>query len=88
MKCAALEYANQNIRINAINPGATSTPMIDTFLNGSSEYAQTILDKQPSGAIATPENCAKAAVWLCADFNDQIIGITLPIDGGFSAGKY
>ncbi len=87
-KCAALEYARDNIRVNTVNPGATITEMSEKAKEENPDYFKGVLDSIPTGKMATAENVAKATVWLCADFNDQITGVNLPVDGGFSSGRY
>lgn len=88
VKCAALEFARDNIRVNTVNPGATITEMSAKAEQENPDYFKGVLESIATGKMATAENIAKATVWLCADFNDQITGINLPVDGGFSAGRY
>jgi NAD(P)-dependent dehydrogenase (short-subunit alcohol dehydrogenase family) len=87
VKGAALEYASQKVRVNAIAPGVTFTPGVAGFFTGRPDYEGALKEKIPTGAFTTVENQAKAAVWLCAPFNDQITGVILPIDSGVTAGK-
>lgn len=86
----ALELAPQNIRVNAICPAATDTPMLKDFLPGMADdwdqakerFRQTI----PLGRMPEPEDTANAALFLASAEARMITGIALPVDGGTTAG--
>jgi NAD(P)-dependent dehydrogenase (short-subunit alcohol dehydrogenase family) len=84
-KTAALEYAKSNIRINAICPGPTRTPMLEGILSESgiseSHYNSVI----PQGRIGTPNDIANSVLWLCSDETSFINGHIMVIDGGITA---
>lgn len=87
-KALALDYATQNIRVNALCPGIIETPMLEDFARSRPdpqaawrEYSQA----QPIGRLGTPEECAQAALWLVSDAASFITGVALPVDGGFTA---
>jgi NAD(P)-dependent dehydrogenase (short-subunit alcohol dehydrogenase family) len=80
-KNAALEYANTGLRINAISPGFTYTPMI---LKGSAEKVKELENKHPAGRLAKPEEIAEAVMWLCSDASSFAIGLNLMMDGGYT----
>jgi len=86
-KSAALECARDRsspIRVNAIAPGLTRTPMTERAF---SERLETLGRRLiPLGRLGKPEDCAKAVTWLCSSDADFITGIVLPVDGGQSAG--
>jgi NAD(P)-dependent dehydrogenase (short-subunit alcohol dehydrogenase family) len=85
-KAAALDYANQNIRINAICPGAIRTPMTERIIaRGGPGQEAIIMARQPIGRIGTPEEVARAVVWLCSDAASFVIGHALVVDGGWVA---
>ncbi len=86
-KSVALEYGQQGIRVNAIAPGATITPAIEGWAKSSPEQYNAVLAGMPSGAMSTPEDQGNAVLFLCSDLSTQISGVTLPVDGGFTAGK-
>lgn len=86
-KSVALEYGQQNIRINAIAPGATLTPAIEGWEKMSPDQYNAVLSGMPSGAMSTAEDQGNAVLFLCSDLSSQISGVTLPVDGGFTAGK-
>ena len=84
-KSAAMDYAAQNIRINAICPGVTRTPMVDAMIGDDKELEQLIVGVHPIGRVASPEEIAWAAVWLCSEEASFITGAALPVDGGLVA---
>jgi NAD(P)-dependent dehydrogenase (short-subunit alcohol dehydrogenase family) len=81
-KAAALDYAAQNIRVNAVAPGYIATPMMDRFTGGTPEGRQKVISEEPVGRMGTPEEIAAAVLWLCSDAAAFVIGHTLVIDGG------
>ncbi len=81
-KAAALDYASQNIRINAVCPGIIDTPMMDRFSGGTKEGRQRVISQEPIGRMGQPEEIANAVVWLCSDAASFAIGHALVIDGG------
>ena len=81
-KCAALDYANQGIRINAICPGIIDTKMIERVFGGTPEGQQAILDQEPIGRIGRPEEIADAVLWLCSEQASFAVGHALVVDGG------
>ena len=87
-KALALDYAQDDIRVNALCPGVIDTPMLRRFADAMPdpeaawrEYEQ----EQPIGRLGTPEECAEAALWLVSDHASFITGVALPVDGGFTA---
>ncbi len=80
-KTAALEYAGSGIRINAIAPGGTRTPMIEELL---AKRPKTDKSPYPIGRIAEPEEIAEAVLWLCSDAASFVVGALLTVDGGLS----
>lgn len=86
-KCAALEYAGQGIRINAVAPGPVNTPLAQAFSDNNPEEAKKYTSIVPNGKFSEAEDVANAVVWLCSDLASQITGTIMPVDGGISAGK-
>lgn len=86
-KSVALEYGKQGIRINSIAPGATMTPAIERWSKDSPEQYQGVLDSLPAGEMSTAEDQGNAVMFLCSDLAKQISGVTIPVDGGYTAGK-
>ncbi|MBP1686921.1 MAG: 3-oxoacyl-ACP reductase [Deltaproteobacteria bacterium] len=85
-KSAALEFASQKIRVNAICPGTTWTPMMETLIEGSVEMENMLRAASPYGRMARPEEVAEAAVWLCSGAASFVNGVALPVDAGRVAG--
>ncbi|MEV5986796.1 glucose 1-dehydrogenase [Streptomyces sp. NPDC052051] len=83
-KAAAVEYAAQGIRINAIAPGSTHSEMIDTWLQEEPGARELLLNAAPLPHIADPEEVAEAAAWLCSDRASFVVGATMPVDGGWT----
>jgi NAD(P)-dependent dehydrogenase (short-subunit alcohol dehydrogenase family) len=81
-KAAALDYAPQNIRVNAVAPGYIATPMMDRFTGGTAEGRQKVISEEPVGRMGTPEEIAAAVLYLCSDGAAFVVGHTLVIDGG------
>jgi NAD(P)-dependent dehydrogenase (short-subunit alcohol dehydrogenase family) len=81
-KSAALDYAKKGIRINVLCPGAIDTAMHDRITGGDPKVKAWFRDYYPAGRIATPEEVAKAAVWLCSDEASYMSGHALTMDGG------
>src|SRR5688572_8960982 len=81
-KSAALDYAAQNIRINAVCPGYIDTPMMGRFTGGTPEGRAKVIAEEPVGRMGKPEEIAAAVVWLCSDASTFVIGHAMVIDGG------
>jgi len=81
-KAAALDYAAQNIRINAVCPGYIETPMMERFTGGTPEGRAKVIAEEPVGRMGKPEEVAAAVVWLCSDAAAFMIGHAMVIDGG------
>lgn len=84
-KAAALEYARNNLRINAICPGVIETPMIERFTHGDEEKMNALRGSEPIGRLGRAEEVARAALWLCSDDSSFVTGHPLVIDGGWIA---
>ena len=85
-KSAALEYAKQGLRINAVCPGQIDTPMNDGLTHGDKKKSDEMVEKtQPIGRIGTAEEIADAVLWLASPGAKFTIGIGLSVDGGQSA---
>ena len=80
-KSAALDYAGQNIRVNAILPGNIETPMMDRFTGGDMQKA---IDLEPVGRLGKPEEIADAVLWMSADLGAFVTGAAISVDGGWS----
>lgn len=83
-KVMALELGPHQIRVNAVNPTVTLTPMGEMAW-GDPAKSGPMLSKIPLGRFAKPIHVANAVAYLLSDAADMIHGVTLPIDGGFLA---
>jgi NAD(P)-dependent dehydrogenase (short-subunit alcohol dehydrogenase family) len=84
-KTAALEYATQGIRVNAICPGVIRTPMVDGYTGGNREAEAQMVAMEPMGRMGEPEEIASAAVYLCSDAASFVTGHAMVVDGGVVA---
>lgn len=84
-KTAALEYAKQNIRVNAVCPGIIETPMISRFTKGNETARQQLVSGEPVGRMGSPDEVAAAVLWLCSDQSSFVTGHALAVDGGWVA---
>ena len=88
-KAAALEFGGAKIRINAVCPGITETPMTAEswrigFGGASADETEARASRIP-GLLraAQPEEIAAAVVWLCSDASSYVTGVAMPVDGGY-----
>lgn len=84
-KSAALEYAKQGIRVNAVCPGVIRTPMVERLFRDNPAAGETIAAMEPVGRMGTPEEIAEAVVWLCSDAASFVTGLAMAVDGGLTA---
>ena len=80
-KTAALEYAQQDIRVNAVCPGYIHTAMTERGLSDP-ERAEQMIALQPIGRVGTPEEVAETVVWLCSEAASFVTGHAMAVDGG------
>lgn len=85
-KSAALVYAPQGLRVNAVCPGWVRTPMVEPALEDP-EFNASVHEMEPVGRLGAPEEVAEAVLWLCSDDASFVTGIAMPVDGGLSAGR-
>ncbi len=81
-KAAALDYAESNIRINAVAPGIIDTSMIQRFSGGTPEGRQAMISQEPVGRMGQPEEISSAVLWLCSNAASFVTGHILVVDGG------
>jgi NAD(P)-dependent dehydrogenase (short-subunit alcohol dehydrogenase family) len=83
-RAAALDYAKQGIRINAVNPGFIATEMMNRFTTTGSTLGQ-FASIVPMGRLGQSEEIAATVVFLCSDASSYITGQSLLVDGGYTA---
>ncbi|HEX6071070.1 MAG TPA: SDR family oxidoreductase, partial [Longimicrobiaceae bacterium] len=82
-RSAALEYAQQGIRINAVCPGVIRTAMVERFTHQDPQTEAQLVAREPVGRMGTPEEVAAAVLWLCSDAASFVTGQALAVDGGY-----
>jgi NAD(P)-dependent dehydrogenase (short-subunit alcohol dehydrogenase family) len=85
-KVAAMEYATQGIRVNAVCPAFIATPMLERAgLTAGSEIYNAVVALHPIKRLGTPEEVAELIVWLCSDAASFVTGSAMLVDGGYVA---
>jgi NAD(P)-dependent dehydrogenase (short-subunit alcohol dehydrogenase family) len=86
-RSAALDYAAQGIRINAVCPGMVNTPMAAFVTkNYDPEIVSRMVAQEPIGRFGEAEEIAAAVVWLCSPAASFMVGHAMTVDGGLLAG--
>ena len=80
-KCAAQEYAARGIRVNAVLPGTTRTPMIEGYIGGNVEIEKMVTRGIGRKSMGTPDEIAQAVVWLASDRASFVNGESMLVDG-------
>ena len=83
--CAAVEYASQKIRVNAVLPGATMTRMLEETNKIDPQILKNFAATIPMGNIGEPDNIAQAVLWLSSDAASYVTGQHFSVDGGVTA---
>jgi NAD(P)-dependent dehydrogenase (short-subunit alcohol dehydrogenase family) len=87
-RSAAIEYAKQNVRVNAVAPTTVRTPLVENFANNAPDPKamwELLLNYNPMPGMPTVDDIANAVAFLASDEARWITGHTLPIDGGYCA---
>lgn len=87
-RTAAIELAPHGIRVNAVAPGFTATPLYDAWLAEQDDpeaAAAQAASAIPQGRVGTPEDVAAAVAYLAADESGHVTGASIPVDGGYTA---
>lgn len=81
-KCAALDYATKNIRVNAVCPGTFDTPMVAGI---DQAFIKQFMSSEPNQRMGRPEELASAVLWLCSSAASYALAAVLSVDGGFTS---
>jgi meso-butanediol dehydrogenase / (S,S)-butanediol dehydrogenase / diacetyl reductase len=84
----AIHFGDKGVRVNCIAPGTIRTPIWGPRVERDPEIFAKVARWYPLGRVGEPEDVARAAVFLCCDDASWITGVTLPVDGGLTAGSY
>src|SRR3954470_14426285 len=82
-KVAALDYGHLGVRVNAVCPGTARTPMVDAAIKNMPGIDEELKKLPPIGRIGEAEEIAEAAMWLCTPAASFVLGVALPVDGGY-----
>lgn len=82
-KVAALDYGRRGVRVNAVCPGTARTPMVDEAIRREPAIEDHLKTLHPIGRIGEASEVAEAAVWLCTPAASFVLGVALPVDGGY-----
>jgi 2-deoxy-D-gluconate 3-dehydrogenase len=80
----AVEWATHDIQVNAVAPTFVRTPLTAGVFSNE-DFLNSVLSRTPNGKLATPESIADAVIFLASPQADLITGVTLPVDGGWTA---
>lgn len=81
----ALEYASRGVRVNAVCPGTIVTPMVQGMLDGGDLTEADAVAATPIGRMGSADEVAAAVLWLCSPGASFVVGVALPVDGGYVA---
>jgi NAD(P)-dependent dehydrogenase (short-subunit alcohol dehydrogenase family) len=87
-RVAAIEWAGQGVRVNAVAPGLTATPLVRTWIDEQEDpvaFEKAVAAAIPQGRMAQPIDIANAILFLASDESRHVTGITLAVDGGYTA---
>jgi NAD(P)-dependent dehydrogenase (short-subunit alcohol dehydrogenase family) len=84
-RSAALSYATQGIRVNAVCPGVIRTPLTERAINAFPGVEDHWLAMEPIGRFGVPSEVGTAVTWLLSDAASFVTGIAMPVDGGWTA---
>ena len=84
-KTAAVEFAKMNIRVNAVCPVFTRSPLFDQMFDIDPSFEEKLKRNIPLRRYGQPIDIANAIMWLCSDSSSFITGLALPVDGGMMA---
>jgi NAD(P)-dependent dehydrogenase (short-subunit alcohol dehydrogenase family) len=88
-KTAAIDYAQQGIRVNVISPGFTHSEMVDPVVEALPEVMKSVVGRHSAqNRLGNAEETAEAITWLCSDAASFVNGTVLAVDGGATSRLY
>ena len=81
-RAAALQYAETDLRVNAVCPGIIDTEMIDRVFGDDEEGREAAVSQEPIGRKGRPDEIANAVLWQCSDASSFMLGEAMVVDGG------
>ena len=87
-RAAAVEWAREGVRVNAVAPGLTQTPLVRTWISEQEDpagFEREVASSIPQGRMAEPTDVAGAILFLASDESAHITGASLAVDGGYTA---
>jgi len=87
-RAAAVEWAKDGVRVNAVAPGLTQTPLIRSWISEQKDparFEKDVVSTIPQGRMADPAEVASAILFLASDESAHITGVSLAVDGGYTA---
>ncbi len=87
-RSAALDFGPHNIRVNALLPGATRSPMLAGHDEADDPVLANMSAKVPLRRLGAPDDQAEVAVWLCSDRAAYVSGVPLMVDGGLTVKRW
>jgi NAD(P)-dependent dehydrogenase (short-subunit alcohol dehydrogenase family) len=87
-RVAAIEWAASGVRVNAVAPGLTETPLIRAWISEQPDperFRSALIESVPLGRLAHPEDVAQAVLYLASDESAHVTGASIPVDGGYTA---
>lgn len=88
-KTAAVDYAQQGIRVNVVSPGFTHSEAVDPYIDSAPDLMKAVVGRHSAAnRIAGADEVAESIAWLCSDASRFVNGVVLPVDGGDTTRLY
>jgi len=88
-KTAAVDYAQQGIRVNVVSPGFTHSEAVDPYIESEPELMKAVVGRySAANRLGDADEVAESIAWLCSDASRFVNGVVLPVDGGDTTRLY